>query len=123
MDMLKNLGDLPGLMAKARQMQDQMEQVQEELKRKMVSADAAAGLVTATVNGRMELVKLRIDRERLKLPLTNPEDLDMLEDVICAAVAAAQTKAAALIQEEMGKVAGGLGLPGGLPGGLKLPGM
>ena len=117
-DMLKNLGDLPGLMAKARQMQDQMEKVQEELKRKTVSAEAAAGLVTATVNGRMELVKLRIDRDRLKLPLMNPEDLDMLEDVVCAAVATAQAKAAALIQDEMGKVAGGLGLPGGLPGGL-----
>ena len=118
-DMLKNLGDLPSLMAKARQMQEQMERVQEELKRKTVSADAAAGLVTATVNGRLELVKLRIDRDRLKLPLTAPEGLDMLEDVICAAVAAAQTKAAAVMQEEMGKVAGGLGLPPG----MKLPGM
>ena len=80
-DALKNLGSLPGLMAKAREMQDKMKAMQEELARRHVTADAGGGMVEATVNGRLELVKLKIDKSRV-----DPNDTEMLEDLVVAAV-------------------------------------
>jgi nucleoid-associated protein EbfC len=108
-DALKNLGNLKELMAKAGQMQAQMQQLQEEMARRAVTADAAGGMVLATVNGRMELTALKIDKARI-----DPNDTEMLEDVIVAAVRAAQEKSAGMMKEEMQKMAGGLGLPPGL---------
>ena len=109
LDGLKNLGNLPGLLSKAREMQEKMKQMQEDLARKQVTADAGAGMVQATVNGRLELVKLRIDKSKI-----DPNDTEMLEDVIVAAVAAAQSKAADTAKEEMQKMANDLGLPPGM---------
>ena len=111
LDALKNLGGLGDLMKNAREMQDKMKQVQEELARKTVTADAGAGMVQATVNGRLELVKLRIDKDKI-----DPTDTELLEDVVTAAVAAAQRKAAEMMQQEMQKMAGEMGLPPGLLG-------
>lgn len=108
-DALKGLGNLPGLMAKAREMQDKMKSMQEELARRQVTADAGGGMVQATVNGRLELLKLRIDKSRI-----DPADTDMLEDVIVAAVAAAQNKASETARQEMQKMAGEMGLPPGM---------
>jgi len=108
-DALKNLGSLPGLMAKAREMQEKMQAMQEEMARRQVSAEAAGGMVEATVNGRMELVRVRIDKAKI-----DPTDTEMLEDVIVAAVRAAQQKAAEMMQAEMQKTAGEMGLPPGL---------
>ena len=108
-DSLKNLGSLPGLMAKAREMQEKMQAMQEEMARRQVSAEAAGGMVEATVNGRMELVRVRIDKAKI-----DPNDTEMLEDVIVAAVRAAQQKAAEMMQAEMQKTAGEMGLPPGL---------
>jgi nucleoid-associated protein EbfC len=108
-DSLKNLGSLPGLMAKAREMQEKMQAMQEEMARRQVSAEAAGGMVEATVNGRMELVRVRIDKAKI-----DPTDTEMLEDVIVAAVRAAQQKAAEMMQAEMQKTAGEMGLPPGL---------
>jgi len=108
-DALKGLGNLPGLMAKAREMQDKMKAMQEDLARRQVTADAAGGMVEATVNGRLELVKLRIDKTKI-----DPTDTEMLEDVIVAAVAAAQNKASDTAKEEMQKMAAEMGLPPGM---------
>jgi nucleoid-associated protein EbfC len=111
-DALKNLGNLPGLMQKAREMQEKMKAMQEELARKQVTADAGGGMVTAVVNGRLELIKVRIDKGKV-----DPNDTEMLEDLITAAVAAAQNKAAEMVRQEMAKVSNELGLPpGALPG-------
>ena len=88
-DALKNIGNLPGLMAKAREMQDKMKAMQDDLGRRHVSADAGGGMVEATVNGRLELIKLKIDKSRV-----DPGDTEMLEDLVVAAVHAAQGKAA-----------------------------
>ena len=111
-DAMKNLGSLPGLMAKAREMQDRMKSMQEELAHKTVSADAGGGMVEATCNGRLELVRLRIDKARL-----DPNDTEMLEDLVVAAVHAAQAKAAEMAKSQMQRVAGEMGLPPGmLPG-------
>lgn len=110
---LKNLGNLPGLLSKARELQEKMAAMQEELAKKTVTADAGGGMVEATVNGKLELVKVRIDRARV-----DPNDLELIEDLTVAAVRAAQVKAAEMTKQEMEKMAGGFGLPPGM-----LPGM
>jgi DNA-binding YbaB/EbfC family protein len=108
-DALKNLGSVPGLIAKAREMQDRMESMQEELARKTATADAGGGMVEATCNGKMELVRVKIDRSRVDL-----NDTEMLEDLIVAAVHAAQVKASDLAKTEMQRVASEMGLPPGM---------
>src|SRR5690349_8892400 len=110
-DALKNLGSLPGLMAKAQEMKSRMQTIQEEAAKRNVSADVGGGRVEATVNGAMQLVKLKIDRERLNL-----SDVEMLEDLIVAAVSAAQAKAAGMTRAEMEKAAAEVGLPPGMLG-------
>ena len=98
-DAFKNLGNLGELMTKARQMQDQMKQMQEELAKKQVTADAGGGMVQATVNGRLELVKVRIDKSKVDL-----NDTELLEDLIVAAVHGAQSRAAEMMKAEMQKM-------------------
>ncbi|MBC8106741.1 MAG: YbaB/EbfC family nucleoid-associated protein [Anaerolineae bacterium] len=109
-DNLKNLANLPAMMAKAREMQDKMKAMQDELAQKQVIADAGAGAVTAIVNGRLELVALRIDKEKL----VDPADLEMIEDLTVSAVNAAHAKATEMMREEMSKLAGDMGLPPGM---------
>jgi DNA-binding YbaB/EbfC family protein len=111
LDAFKNLGNLGELMTKARQMQDQMKQLQEELAKKQVTADAGGGMVQATVNGRLELVKLHIDKSKVDV-----NDTELLEDLIVAAVHGAQSRAAEMMKTEMQKMTGELGLPPGLLG-------
>ena len=108
-DGLKNLGNLGSLMTKAKEMQEKFRALQEELAKRTVTADAAGGMVQATVNGRLELVKLRIDKARIDV-----NDTEMLEDVIVAAVRAAQAKAAEMSKAEMTRMAGEMGLPPGM---------
>ena len=103
--------DLNQLMKQAQEMQGKMQQMQEELARKQITADAGGGMVQATVNGRLELVKLKIDRTKI-----DPADTELLEDVIVAAVSAAQGRAADTMKQEMQKAAGDMGLPPGMLG-------
>lgn len=112
-DALKNLGNMGQLMTRAREMQERMQQLQQELASKQVTADAGGGMVQATVNGRLELLNIKIDKTRV-----NPADTEMLEDLVVAATRAAQMKAAAMMAQEMQRLAGELGLPPGM-----LPGM
>ena len=112
-DALKNFGSLPGLLTKFREVQDRMKTMQEELARKTVTADAGAGAVEATCNGRLELVRLKINKDRLP----SADDTEVLEDLVVAAVGAAQAKAAELAKSEMQRTASEMGLPPGmLPG-------
>jgi hypothetical protein len=106
LDAFKNLGNLTELARKAKAMQENLHKMQEEMARKQVTAEAGAGMVRATVNGKLELVKLQIDRTKI-----DPNDTEMLEDVIVAAVQAAQNRALELARAEMQKVAGDWGLP------------
>ena len=111
-DGIKNLANLPSLMAKAGEMRAKMQTMQEEMGKRIVSADAGGGVVTADVNGRLEVVRVRIDKEKV-----NVNDIEMLEDLIVAAVNAAQVKAADMMRTEMQKIASEMGLPPGmLPG-------
>src|SRR5438105_1633758 len=106
LDDLKKLGSLGDLMGAARQMQEKMQQMQQELAKKTVTADAGAGMVQATVNGKMELVGLKIDKAKIDV-----NDTEMLEDVVVAAVNAAQGRAAEMAKQEMQKAAGEMGVP------------
>ena len=108
-DALKNLSNLPELMRKAQEMQSQMQRLQEEMAKRTVSADAGAGMVTATVNGRLEVTAVKIDKSKIDV-----NDTEMLEDMIVSAIRAAQAKAAGEMATEMHKLAGGLGLPPGV---------
>ena len=103
--------DMNQLMKQAQEMQGKMAQMQEDLARRQITADAGGGMVQATVNGKMELVKLKIDKAKIDL-----EDMEMLEDVIVAAVAAAQNRAGEMMKQEMQKAAGAMGLPPGMLG-------
>jgi len=109
LDAFKNIGNLGSLMTRAKEMQEKMKAMQEELGKRQISADSGGGMVTAIVNGRLELVKLRIDKTKI-----DPADTEMLEDLTVAAVSAAQAKAAQMMQSEMSKLAGELGLPPGM---------
>lgn len=103
-----NMGDL---MNQAKQMREQMERMQGELAKKTVTADAGGGMVQATVSGKMELVKLKIDKSKVDV-----NDTELLEDVIIAAVNAAQARAGQMMQEEMRKQAQQMGIPPGMLG-------
>ena len=98
--------DFTKILKQARQLQTQMQEIQEELGRKEVEATAGGGMVTAKVSGKKELVSIKIDPEVLS------EDPEMLEDLVVAAVNEAMKKVDELIKEEMGKVTGGLPIPG-----------
>ena len=95
------------LMKQAQDMQRKMAQTQEELRTRVVEGSAGGGMVTAQVNGKLELVNLKIDPE-----VVDPDDVDMLQDLILAAVSQATQKAQELAREEMNKATGGLPIPG-----------
>jgi nucleoid-associated protein EbfC len=99
--------DLGGLMQAAQKMQEDMQRVQADLERQKVEASAGGGMVTAVVNGRMDLVSLKIDPA-----VVDPKDVQMLQDLVCAAVNQAIGKAKELAQTELGKVTGGMQIPG-----------
>jgi len=98
-------------MKQAQQMRGEMERMQAEMAKKTVTADAGGGMVQATVSGKLELVKLKIDKSRVDV-----NDTEMLEDVIIAAVNAAQARAGQMMQAEMQKKAQEMGIPPGMLG-------
>ncbi len=98
-----------GMMKQVQELQRKMAQVQEDLRTRVVEGSAGGGMVTAQVNGKLELVALKISRE-----VVDPDDVRMLEDLIIAAVSQATKKAHELAENEMNKVTGGLGLPPGM---------
>lgn len=101
-------GNMSNLMKQAQRMQRQMEEGQKELEEKEFTAKAGGGAVEATVSGKKELLKLSISEEAV-----DPEDVEMLQDMIIAAVNEAMKQAEEAGQALMGKMAGGLG--GGFP--------
>jgi nucleoid-associated protein EbfC len=109
-DALKNM-NMGDIMKQAQQMRGEMERMQAEMAKKTVTADAGGGMVQATVNGKLELVKLTIDKTRVDV-----NDTEMLEDVIIAAVNAAQARAGQMMQAEMQKKAQEMGIPPGMLG-------
>lgn len=102
--MAKGLGNI---MKQAQQMQARIARVQQELELKEVEATAGGGMVTARANGKQQLLELNIEKD-----VVDPEDIEMLQDLVMAAVNEAIKKSQDMIQEEMGKVTGGMNIPG-----------
>jgi DNA-binding YbaB/EbfC family protein len=101
---VKNLG---GLMKQAQAMQRKMQELQAELGERTITAQAGGGMVEAVVNGRQELVSLNIDPE-----VATPDDVDMLQDLVLAAVNEALNRSREMMAQEMSKLTGGLQIPG-----------
>ncbi|MFC1549344.1 YbaB/EbfC family nucleoid-associated protein [Nitrospirota bacterium] len=98
---------LGNIMREAQKMQAEMAKVQEEAKKKTVEATAGGGMVTAVANGAGELVSISIEKD-----VVDPEDIEMLQDLILAASNEAIRRAQEQVNEEMSKLTGGLQMPG-----------
>jgi nucleoid-associated protein EbfC len=106
---MPNLGKL---MKEAQQMGEKMKKMEEELANEQVEASSGGGMVTATVTGSGDVLKIQISPE-----VVDPEDVEMLEDLVITAIREALEKAQAIREEKMGDV-----MPGNL-GGMKMPGL
>jgi nucleoid-associated protein EbfC len=95
------------IMKEAQKLQAQMAAMQEEVGKKKVDATAGGGMVTVEANGKQELTAVKIDPE-----VVNKEDVQMLEDLVLAAANEALRKSRELVQQELGKLTGGLKIPG-----------
>lgn len=93
-------------MRQLKKAQELLEKKQEELGAMRIEASAGGGMVKVIANGREEILDIQIDRE-----VVNPNDVDMLEDLILAAIKEVQTKVKEIVQREMGGLMGSLGLP------------
>jgi nucleoid-associated protein EbfC len=94
------------MMKQAQQMQADMEKAQEELSQEVVEGSAGGGMVTAVMTGQLDLTSLTINKD-----VVDPEDVEMLQDLVLSAVKDALEKAKELQQERLGAVTGGLQLP------------
>lgn len=103
--------DLNALMKQAQKLQSEVTKVQEELATLECDGAAGGGLVTATVNGAFEVVRVKIDKS-----VVDPNDVGMLEDLVTAAVNAAATKVRETSKQRMSAVMGGMGGLPGMPG-------
>jgi hypothetical protein len=101
------LGGMGGLMKQAQKMQNRILKVQEEMAEKTIEASAGGGLVTVIANGRQEIVSIKVEKE-----VVDPDDVEMLEDLILAAVNDALKKSQQMMAEEMKKITGGMNIPG-----------
>lgn len=108
--MAQGFGGMGNLLKQAQELQGRLAQIQEELARKTVEASAGGGMVRVTVNGQLALNSIKIEPA-----VINPEDAEMLEDLIQAAVNEGLKRARELAAEEMGKLSGGLKIPGLMP--------
>lgn len=110
--------DLNSMMKQVQQMQSEMVEAQEKLKDEVVEASSGGGMVKLKMSGDLRLLELTIDPEAI-----DPEDAELLQDMVLAAVNEGIRAAQELASSKLGGVAGGLGGPGGGLGGLGLPGM
>ena len=104
---MKGFGDV---FKQAQQFQEKLEKIQAELEQARVEGTAGGGMVRVIGNGKQEIVELKIEKE-----VVIPEEVEMLQDLILSALAQARERAAALAQEKMAALTGGLKIPG-LPG-------
>jgi nucleoid-associated protein EbfC len=101
---MKNMGKM---MKQAQQLQAKMMKMQEDAALETVEATAGGGMVKVVANGRQQIVSLQIEKE-----VVDPEDVEMLQDLIVAAVNDALTKSQEMVSEKMSQLTGGLNIPG-----------
>ena len=101
---------LGNIMREAQKMQAEMARVQEEAGKKTVEAASGGGMITVVASGAGEVVSIKIDKE-----VVNPEDVEMLEDLVQAAVNEALRRAQEMMQDDMAKLTSGMPIPGGMP--------
>ena len=101
---MKGLGKM---MKQAQQLQSKMFKLQEELAEKTVETSSGGGMVKVVANGKQQLVSIQIEHE-----VVDPDDVEMLQDLILAAVNDALNKAQEMVSEEMSKLTGGMSIPG-----------
>jgi hypothetical protein len=100
----RKMGDL---LRQAEKLQAELKRAQDQLGEKTVEATSGGGMVTVVANGKQEIISIKIDPE-----VVNRDDVEMLEDLIVAAVNEARARAQELMMTEMGKITGGMGIPG-----------
>jgi DNA-binding YbaB/EbfC family protein len=100
-------GNMNNMMRQMQKMQKKMEELQAELEAREVEASAGGGAVKVTCNGKKEVLNIVIDES-----VVDPEDVEMLQDLILAAVNEALRNAEEMVNREMGKLTGGLNIPG-----------
>lgn len=100
-------GSLGNMMKQFQKIQEKMEQMQAELEKTTVEGSAGGGMVKVVANGRQDIMEIKIDPE-----VVNPDDIEMLQDLIVAAVNQARQKALELQNEQMSALTGGLNIPG-----------
>ncbi len=103
---MKGLGNLGNIMKQAKKLQEELAKKQAEIEEMKVEASSGGGMVTATVNGRGELLNLAIEKE-----VVDPDDVEMLVDLVIAAVQEAQKNAKEQAQEKLGPLTQGMNLP------------
>ena len=101
---MKGMGNM---MKQAQQLQSKMMKLQEELAEKTVESSSGGGMVRVTANGRQQILSIQIEKE-----VVDPDDVEMLQDLIMAAVNDALAKAQEMVSSEMGKLTGGFNIPG-----------
>ncbi|HMU44122.1 MAG TPA: YbaB/EbfC family nucleoid-associated protein [Ignavibacteriaceae bacterium] len=105
-------GGMQGMLKQVQKMQEEMQRVQAELANKTVSAEAGGGIIKAVANGHKEIISIEIDAQVIK-----PDEKEILEDLVVAAVNKALNSASKLAEDEMSKVTKGM-----IPPGLNIPG-
>ncbi|MCG8501241.1 MAG: YbaB/EbfC family nucleoid-associated protein [Firmicutes bacterium] len=101
------MGNMNKMLKQAQKMQQDMAKLQEELEEKTVEASAGGGAITVIATGKKEIQEIKIDPE-----VVDPDDVEMLQDLVMAAVNEAIRKAEEMMSSEMGKITGGMNLPG-----------
>lgn len=101
---MKNMNKL---MKQAQQMQEKMTKLQEEMAEKTTEATAGGGMVKVVANGKQQILSIQVEKE-----VVDPEDVEMLQDLIVAAVNEALSRSQAMVNEEMSKLTGGMNIPG-----------
>jgi len=105
--MVRNIPGMGGLMKQAQKMQARILKIQEEMAEKTVEGTAGGGMVTVVANGQQEVISIKIEQE-----VVDPEDIEMLQDLVVAAVNDALKKAREMMAAEMQKITGGMSIPG-----------
>ena len=104
---MKGMPNMGNLLKKAQELQEKMAKLQEELGEKTVEASSGGGMVTVAANGKQEIVSIKIDPE-----VVDANDVEMLEDLVLAAINDALYQAKQMLSEEMSQLTGGVKIPG-----------